>query len=168
VTTRIAAAIFVGAIVLANLTIAAFGPWVSPINAFLLIGLDLSLRDYLHDKWSEQIWKMGALIGAAGAISYVLNAAAGRIAVASAAAFTISSLVDAGVYHRLLHLPFLRRANGSNAAGAIADSVAFPLLAFGMFPGVAAIIALQFAAKTAGGAAWAWVINAMRWRYADA
>ena len=44
------AAVFVyaAAMILANLSVATFGPWVSLINAFLLIGLDLALRDWLH------------------------------------------------------------------------------------------------------------------------
>ena len=161
-TTRIAAGIFVAAIVVANLTVAEFGPWVSPINAFVLIGLDLSLRDWLHDKWRAELWRMGALIGTAGIVSFLLNPAAGRIAVASAVAFTASSLVDAGVYHRLIDLPFLKRANGSNMAGALTDSVLFPTVAFGLFPGIAAVIGLQFAAKTVGGGVWSVIIAKVR------
>lgn len=161
-TTRIAAGIFVAAIVVANLTVAEFGPWVSPINAFVLIGLDLSLRDWLHDKWRSELWRMGALIGAAGAISYLLNPAAGRIAVASAVAFTVSSLVDAAVYHRLINLPFLKRANGSNMAGALTDSVLFPTVAFGFFPGIVGVIGLQFAAKSVGGGLWSLLIAKVR------
>lgn len=46
--------IYISALVIANLLVAHFGPWFSPINAFLLIGLDLSLRDYLHDKWKKK------------------------------------------------------------------------------------------------------------------
>lgn len=160
--TKVAASIFVLAIVTANLLVAEFGPWVSPINAFLLIGLDLSLRDYLHDKWVGSIWKMGVLIGLAGIVSYGLNPAAGRIAVASSVAFVASSLVDAGTYHALFSKRFIYKANGSNIAGAAVDSVAFPAIAFGFFPGVAAVIALQFAAKVSGGAIWAFVIDRVR------
>lgn len=152
--TRIAVAVFVGSIVAANLLVAHFGPWFSPINAFVLIGLDLSLRDWLHDKWRDELWRIGALIAAAGVISYFLNPAAGRIAVASTAAFTIAATVDALVYHRLIDARWLVRSNGSNIAGAAADSVTFPLIAFGWFPGLPAVIALQFAAKVAGGGVW--------------
>ena len=157
-----AVGIFIGAIVLANLTVAEFGPAVSPLNAFILIGLDLSLRDYLHDRWRDELWRMGALIVTAGAISFALNPAAGRIAVASAVSFTLAGLADALVYQRLIHLPFLRRANGSNTAGALVDSLAFPLIAFGPFPGVAGIIGLQFAAKVFGGGVWAAAIARFR------
>jgi queuosine precursor transporter len=44
----IAILIYAAAMTLANLSIATWGPWVSPINAFVLIGLDLALRDWLH------------------------------------------------------------------------------------------------------------------------
>jgi hypothetical protein len=153
--------IYVAAIAAANLSVATFGPWVSPINAFLLIGLDLSLRDHLHEKWRgpQLVPRMLALIAAAGAISYLLNPAAGTIALASMAAFTVAALVDATVYQALIRRGYLTRANGSNAAGALADSLIFPTIAFGGF--LPHIVALQFAAKVAGGAVWALVIR--RW-----
>lgn len=161
-TTKLAIAIFIGAIATANLLIAEFGPWFSPINAFVLIGLDLSLRDWLHDKWRDQIWRMGALIAVAGVLSYLLNPAAGRIAIASTAAFMVASSMDAAVYHRLIDSRWLVRANGSNIVGAASDSIAFPIIAFGIFPGIAAVVALQFAAKVAGGALWSLVIGRIR------
>lgn len=160
--TRIAAAIFVAAITAANLLVATFGPWFSPINAFLLIGLDLSLRDWLHDRWRDQLWKMGALIAAAGGLSFVLNPAAGRIAVASFLAFTVAATADALTYHRLIDRRWMVRANGSNVVGAATDSVLFPLIAFGPFPGLLAVIGLQFAAKVTGGSVWALALNHRR------
>lgn len=145
---------YLAAIVAANLSVAHFGPWVSPINSFLLIGLDLVLRDHLHDRWrGPGLWpRMLGLIAVAGAVSYLLNPAAGRIAVASVAAFCAAALVDAMVYHLSRRLPFLARSNASNSAGALADSMLFPTLAFGGF--LPHIVALQFAAKFFGGALW--------------
>lgn len=160
--TRAAAAIFVAAIATANLLVAWLGPWFSPVNAFVLIGLDLSLRDWLHDQWRHRLWKMWLLIASAGVLSWLLNPAAGRIAVASTVAFTAAAVADACVYHGLIDRRWLFRANGSNVAGASVDSVLFPALAFGWFPGLPAVVALQFAAKVSGGAAWAWLIG--RWR----
>lgn len=156
--------IYVAAITAANLSVATFGPWVSPINAFLLIGLDLALRDSLHDRWrGPGLWpRMLALICTAGVISYLLNPATGIIAIASVAAFTIAGAVDALVYHLLRDRPFMQRSNGSNAAGALADSFIFPTIAFGGF--LPHIVALQFAAKAAGGFLWAWAI----WRVREA
>ena len=43
--------LYLVAIVLANLSVATFGPTVVIINAFLFIGLDLTARDQLHEAW---------------------------------------------------------------------------------------------------------------------
>lgn len=153
-TLYIAIAAYAAAMTIANLTIAAFGPWVSPVNAFILIGLDLALRDWLHVRL--KLWQMGALIATTGALTYVLNPAAGQIAVASAVAFTAAALVDWGTFARLRG-SWMFRANGSNVAGAAVDSLVFPTLAFGVL--MPHIVAMQFVAKVAGGALWAWLIN---------
>jgi len=148
------ALIYVAAIVAANLSIAAFGPWIAPLNAFLFIGLDLSLRDRLHDRWlANLLWpRMLGLILLAGGVSYLLNPAAGRVALASVTAFVVASIADALVYHGLRDRPYVVRSNGSNVVGAAVDSLLFPTLAFGgLMPG---IVLLQFAAKVFGGALW--------------
>lgn len=151
--------IYISALVAANLLVAHFGPWSSPIIGFVLIGLDLSLRDHLHDKWrgNHLALRMGGLIASAGAISYLLSPAAGIIAIASVAAFSAAMIVDALVYQTLIGKRWLVRANGSNASGAAVDSVVFPTVAFGGF--MPEIVLLQFLAKTAGGALWALVLS---------
>lgn len=155
-------ALYLAAIVAANLSIAAFGPAASILNAFLFIGLDLSLRDSLHDRWRHDhlALRMGALIAAGGAISYVLNADAGIIAVASTVAFALAATADAVAYAILGDRSFMVRANGSNIVGAAVDSVVFPTIAFGGF--LPAVVLGQFAAKVAGGFVWSLVIR--RWR----
>lgn len=152
-------AIYCLAIVAANLSIAAFGPWMSPVNSFLLIGLDLSLRDRLHDRWAGRglWWRMLLLVAGAGAISYALNPAAGKIALASVVAFVLAGLADALVYHGLRRKGWMTRANGSNLAGAGVDSLVFPTLAFGVM--MPHIVALQFAAKVGGGFLWSLFLN---------
>ena len=150
----VAILIYAAAMTLANLSIAHFGPWVSPINAFVLIGLDRALRDWLHMRL--RVWQMGSLIAASGFLTYVLNPAAGMIAIASATSFTAAAVVDWSVF-LAMRGSWLRRANGSNVAGAAVDSLVFPTLAFGVL--MPHIIALQFAAKVAGGALWAWAIS---------
>lgn len=152
--TLIALAIYATAMTVANLLVAAFGPGITPINAFVLIGLDLSLRDWLHYRLSP--WQMGVLIAATGLLSYVLNPAAGRIAVASSVAFAVSALADWLAFRRLSG-SWMRRANGSNIIGAAVDSALFPTLAFGAV--MPWIVAGQFAAKVCGGVVWAWAIN---------
>lgn len=149
-----AIAVYAAAMTLANLSIATFGPWVSPINAFVLIGLDLALRDWLHVRL--KLWQMGALIASTGVLTFALNPAAGQIAVASAVAFTAAALVDWGTFARLRG-SWMLRANGSNVAGAAVDSLIFPTLAFGVL--MPHIVAMQFVAKIAGGAIWTWLLN---------
>jgi uncharacterized PurR-regulated membrane protein YhhQ (DUF165 family) len=158
-TPMIAIIAYAAAMVLANLSVAVLGPWVSPINAFLLIGLDLALRDLLHVRL--RVWQMGALIIGTGALTYVLNPAAGMIAVASSVAFTAAAVVDWGVFARMRG-SWLARSNASNAAGAAVDSLVFPTLAFGAL--MPHIVALQFVAKVAGGAVWAWALQPLRRR----
>ena len=153
-TMLIAIAAYAAAMILANLSVAAFGPWVSPINAFVLIGLDLALRDWLHVRL--RVWQMGTLIAGTGALTYLLNPAAGMIAIASSAAFTAAAVVDWGTFARLRG-SWMFRANGSNVAGAAVDSLVFPTLAFGAL--MPQIVLAQFAAKVAGGAVWAWILS---------
>lgn len=162
-TLTIAVLIYAAAMTLANLSIAHFGPWVSPINAFVLIGLDLALRDWLHMRLKA--WQMLALIGASGALTYALNPSAQHIVIASAAAFTLAALVDWQAFSRLSG-SWLRRSLGSNVAGAIVDTAAFSALAFVLLSPapkplevVAQIAALQLAAKLAGGSLWAWLLS---------
>jgi uncharacterized PurR-regulated membrane protein YhhQ (DUF165 family) len=158
--------LYLAAVVVANLTVAAFGPSVTVINAFWLIGLDLTVRDKLHDRWQGRgLWlRMAALIGAGGLISYVLNASAVQIAIASTVAFVIAGIADATAYALLHDRPWFQRANGSNIAGAAFDSVLFPTLAFGSL--LPLIVLGQFAAKVAGGFLWSVVLALPQWRRA--
>lgn len=148
--TYFAAFLYVGAMLAANMFVAKFGPMISPVLAFFLIGFDLSMRDWLHVRL--RAWQMIGLICLAGSLTYILNPAAGMIAVASAVAFTSAALVDWATFARLRG-SWLYRANGSNVAGAAVDSLIFPTLAFGAL--MPHIVLLQFVAKVAGGAIWA-------------
>lgn len=152
----IATAVLVYAIamILANLSVATFGPSVTPVNAFVLIGLDLTMRDWLHVRIKP--WQMAVLIALTGLLTYALNPAAGKIAVASACAFSAAALVDWATFTRLRG-SWMYRANGSNVAGAAVDSLIFPTLAFGAL--MPQIVLAQFLAKIAGGAIWTWIFN---------
>lgn len=153
---------YIAAVTAANLLVARYGPTVTIINAFALIGLDLALRDYLHDAWqARRATKMGALILAAGIISYAANPAAGRIALASLIAFTIAATADWFIYHQLRGKHWFKRANASNTVGAAVDSIAFPILAFG-WPPLIPIIVGQFIAKALGGLVWTTLIGGVR------
>lgn len=145
--------IYAVAMTVANLLVAKFGPVVTPINAFVLIGLDLALRDWLHVRLKT--WQMGALIVATGLLTYALNQNAGIIAVASAVAFTAAAVIDWSIFARLTG-SWIKRSNVSNVAGAAIDSLVFPTIAFGTL--MPSIVAMQFVAKVLGGAVWSYAI----------
>jgi queuosine precursor transporter len=153
-------AAYLAAIVLANLLVSRLGPPAAVANAFLLIGLDLSARDRLHEQWRGRfLWpRMFTLIAAGGLLSLLLGGA-GRIALASCLAFIFTGISDAAAYHALRRLPWLQRANGSNLVAAAIDSLCFPLLAFG-WPLLWGVVLGQFVAKLAGGALWSFLLTA--------
>ena len=164
--------IYAAAMTVANLSIAHFGPWVSPLNAFVLIGLDLALRDWLHMRL--RAWQMLALIGASGVLTYALNPGAQHIVIASAAAFTLAALVDWQAFTRLSG-SWLRRSLGSNVVGAVVDTAVFSALAFVMLSPapkpldvVAQIAGLQLLAKVLGGSMWAALLARTVQRKAEA
>src|SRR4051812_28633349 len=92
---------YLSAVVLANVTFAVWGMAVEPWNSMLLIGLDLTSRDHLHEAWGGRglAWKMGLLILAgtllsilfglitANAFATVIDGGVVRVALASGAAF---------------------------------------------------------------------------------
>jgi hypothetical protein len=152
-------AVYLVAIVAANLLIVAFGPSVAILNAFASIGLGLVARDKLHEAWTGRglALRMGLLIFVGSALSYLLNKDALSIARASFVAFALASIVDGIVYYILRRYGWMQRSNGSNLAGAAVDSLVFPALAFGGFP--LAIMAGQFIAKALGGFVWSWLLS---------
>ncbi len=151
--------IYLLAVVLANMIILWFGPQSAVITAFLFIGLDLTLRDKLHDQWhgKQLCWKMLALICGGSAISIALNWDMLPIALASATAFLATGVGDSLVYAGLRKKHFIIRANGSNVAGSAIDSIVFPTLAFGLF--MPEIVLGQFVAKFVGGFLWSLVLQ---------
>jgi len=153
-----AVCVYAVAMTIANLLVVTFGPIITPLNAFLLIGLDLALRDWLHMRLSAK--RMLLLIASTGYFTYLVNPAAGMIAVASAMSFTAAALIDWSVFKHLVRKSWLVRSNFSNIAGAVVDSVLFPTIAFGVL--LPHIVALQFLAKVIGGAVWAWLLTRFR------
>jgi hypothetical protein len=152
-------AMYLAAIIIANLLVARFGPAVVVVNAFLFIGLDLTSRDRLHDAWHGRgLWpKMALLIGTGSFLSWLLNRNAGQIALASFVSFGLAGIVDALIYHILGNKARMIRVNGSNVVSGAVDSLAFPTMAFGvLMPGV---ILGQFAAKVCGGFLWSLILR---------
>jgi len=154
--------LYLTAIVLANLSVAHFGPASTPVNALLFIGLDLTTRDHLHEAWGGRwLWpKMLTLIAVGSLLSWLLNRNAGHVAIASFVAFAASGMVDAVVYQLLHRQPWFVKINGSNVVSAATDSLLFPTIAFGTF--MPLIVLGQFAAKVGGGFLWALVLRRTR------
>lgn len=151
--------LYLSAAIIANLLITWFGPSASIPTAFLLIGLDLTSRDKLHDAWQNNglIWKMILLIGTGSILSFILNRNSGTIAIASFSAFALAATVDTIVYHLLREKIHLVKINGSNIVSAAVDSIIFPTFAFGIF--LPWIVLGQFAAKVGGGFIWSIILN---------
>jgi queuosine precursor transporter len=149
-------------IVCANVTVAMFGPKVVVVNALVFIALDLTSRDRLHEAWHHDrlVFKMALLILAGSVLSFLVDAAALRIAVASLVAFAVSETADALVYARLARRSWWIKVNGSNLASAALDSAIFPTLAFGAV--LPWIILGQFVAKVVGGVLWSVVLRPRR------
>jgi uncharacterized PurR-regulated membrane protein YhhQ (DUF165 family) len=103
------------------------------------------------------VWKMGLLIGAGSVLSWLLNRNAGRIALASFAAFAVSATGDAIAYAKWNHLEQWRRVSISNLVGAVLDSILFPLIAWG-WPVDVTIVYGQMAAKVTGALVWALIL----------
>jgi hypothetical protein len=158
---------YLAAIVAANLTVSEWGAKAAIYNAFLLIGLDLSTRDLLHDLWrGHLIRNMAALILSGSVLSYLAGLwigsgpDVGRVAVASAVAFGCAATADAVSYHLLRRRPWNERVNQSNIAGAVVDSFVFVALwPFGFNFTLAFTLA---AAKIAGGVIWSFALGALR------
>lgn len=157
-------ALYLSAIVAANLLVAQFGPAVSVVNAFLFIGLDLTTRDALHERWQgRDLWpKMLALIAAGSLLSWFVNRDAGRVALASFASFAGAGVADTLVYWVLGDKARLIRVNGSNVVSAGVDSFLFPLIAFG-WPVLWWVVIGQFSAKIVGGLVWSVVLFRPKW-----
>lgn len=149
--------LWLGAIVAANYTTAVFGPTISVVNSFLLIGLMLTTRDKLHLKWEDNKLKvkMGLLIATGGLLSYLTQPKTGAIATASIISFAVSETVDSVVFQ------YTKSVNKSNTASAFVDSLLFPVIAFGSF--MPLIFIGQFLSKTFGGYAWQLVLKRKFW-----
>jgi queuosine precursor transporter len=154
-------AVYLAAIVAANLITARYGPAAAVYNAFALIGLDLITRDRLADFWGTTRWvKMALLIATGSALSYLIAQDARSVAEASAISFACAETGEGLLYHLLRHRQWVQRANTAAWLGAAIDSLVFPTLAFGGL--VWSTSVGQFTAKTAGALLWSAVIVRVR------
>lgn len=119
-------------IVAANWAVATFEP--TPVGFGLLApagvwfaGLVFTLRDLLHERVT--FLAMLVVIAAGTALSYIL--ASPKLALASAAAFGLSELLDWVIYTPLRRQGALLALAASNVVGLVVDSLVFLWIAFG-------------------------------------
>ena len=145
----------------ANIAVTRYGYEALPFTATLLIPFDLTTRDVLHDRWHDDrlVFRMAALVAAGGALAWVFASGSARVSVASAVSFMIAGAVDTSMYASMPNASRSKRMAFSNTASSIADSVCFPLLAFGIVSWPLAVA--QSVMKIAGGIAWAAIVT---WR----
>ena len=151
---------YVTVIVAANLSTTYFGLWVTPLNAFFLIGAEIVLRDVMHESLSKI--KLLCIVIFAGFISFVINSESKNIAIASFLAIVVSCLVDYYVYSKTKG-KWIKRSNNSNFFSGFTDSLIFPLVAFGVFNPY--VFILQWMAKFIGGFIWALILNKYMSKY---
>lgn len=146
------------AIVLANLFVTWLGPASTIVNAFLFIGLDLTIRDRLHERWKDRLKRNMALLILAGSVlSFLVNHNALRVACASCIAFAASETVKSIVYWAMRKHSHIKKVNVANLPAAFVDSMLFPTIAFGSL--IPWVIIGQFAAKVFGGYVWTLLIH---------
>ncbi|MDK9719608.1 MAG: VUT family protein [Rhodospirillales bacterium] len=122
---------YIAVIFLANWAIQTFH--LAPVGFGLMApagvyfaGLAFTLRDLVQDRLGRN-WTIGAILAGA-ALSYLIEP---KFALASAAAFLVSELLDFAIYTPLKKRNWLTAVTVSNLAGLIADSALFLWLAFG-------------------------------------
>lgn len=162
-----AVAAYLGAAILANWAVTAFGPSVLPFTAFVLIPFDMTARDVLHERWGNSwLWTRMALLVLSGSfISWIFAAGSPDVCLASGVSFCVAGIVDCLVYHALRGCHRNLRMNGSNLVSALADSICFPLIAFGTIS--VPILLGQWWLKSIGGFLWVQAYSRWRRRYVD-
>lgn len=159
---------YLGAIVVANLSVAHFGRVALYVTALLLIPFDLCARDLLHERWHEHgglLPKMAVLVAAGSLLSFLASPSSLRVALASCAAFGTAATVDTLVYQLLERWPKQWKMNASNFCSAITDSIIFPIVAFGSTTFL--LSTTQSADKFLGGLFWTWLFVAYMRRRAQ-
>lgn len=120
----------------------------------LFAGLSFTFRDLTHEALGRW-WCIAAILGGS-ALSYVLEDV-GRIALASAIAFTASEFLDLAVYEPLRRRSWLGAVAASNTVGLVVDSVLFLWIAFESLHGLdGLIVGKVYMTLLAVAVLWAW------------
>jgi len=160
----LAVAAYLAAACAANVAVTLFGYAALPFTAAALIPFDMTARDVLHDRWhGNWLWlRMAALVASGSTLAWMLCNGSPAVCLASAVSFCVAGTVDTVAYALLSNVPKWQRMNVSNVASSIADSVCFPLVAFGAVS--LTLASTQVVLKVAGGAAWVAVFLWLRRR----
>ncbi len=150
-------ALYLLAVVIANLVVAHYGQPALPFTAFLLVPLDLVTRDVLHHEWQhDRLWpKMTALIAAGSLLAFALNHDAGRVALASFLAFALAGAANTWIYHLMSNGTRYQRMVASSCVAAVVDSLVFPFVAFDEPSWFLCLT--QATAKATSGAIFSWL-----------
>lgn len=150
--------IFLLSVITANIILSLLTPsvglWASVVTAFLFIGINISIRDKIHEDWYKHNLrlKMSILIIVGSVLTYIINPSSKSVAMASGVSFLVSGIVDFIIYQLLYHTDKSIKVNVSNIGSSIVDSILFPTLAFGNFNVL--VILGQFLVKVFGGYVW--------------
>ena len=150
--------IYLFAFVLSNFIVLWFGANGLIFTALFLIPFDFAMRCLFHETWKgkELVFKLGALVLTASALTFLINQDALKIAIASSIGF-ISAQIFAGVFYQFfINRNYFIKVNGSDVIGILVDSIIFQLIAFSVL--VPKITISQILLKIVGGLFWYWII----------
>jgi len=152
--------IFVFAVTGANLLVQQIGPNISIVTAFFLVGLGMTTRGFLQECWGPgHLTRNMIALTALGCLgSLLINRDTLQLVIGSGVGMAAALLAGTWTHTRLAHRSLTQRINGANLASAFADSLFFPLIAFG-WPPLVLVICGQFIAKVLGGYCWSVVLK---------
>ena len=144
--------------VASNLMVLNMGAKGLIFSSLFLIPFDFVMRSLFHESWKgwELFIKMGALVLAAAAATFIINAEAKNIALGSCFGFIFAQIFAGLFYQKYIKSAYFFKVNGSDAIGILVDSIVFQLIAFGSID--FSIMGSQFVLKLVGGLFWYWVI----------
>lgn len=156
---KIVIALFLVSFVAANLIVKHFGAYGLWISSFTLIPLDFICRCLIHERYSgtRLVVLLFLLTAAAAVLTYLINADAKFIALASIAGFAAAQ-VGAGIFYQIHkeNESWFFKVNISDLIAIIFDSIVFQLVAFSTVTW--AVTGGQILIKFAGGLLWYYII----------
>lgn len=137
--------LYIALFLVANILVGIFGPWITPLNALIIISADMVIRDRIQYETSFLYSVICSVL--AGIATVLINPNAEMIAIASCSSIILSGLFSA-VAFKLKSGDFYKKSYPANIVAAAVDSIAFPLIAFGSL--MFGVTLAQFLAKVLG------------------